>query len=288
MRKKVLILGSTGMLGHMLFFFLESLDCYDLYDVSFRTKLRKESVILDVRNNEKVKDLIREIRPDFVVNCVGILIRGAGSDPGNAILINSYLPHFLSSLAREYDFRLIHISTDCVFSGNTGGYHEHDFRDADDVYGRTKALGELDNDRDLTIRTSIIGPELKNDGEGLMHWFLNQKDPVNGFADVYWSGLTTLELSVIVDRYIKNFSAGLINVSNNTKISKHDLLLLIAEVFGLKTQVIPKYGIGKDKSLIAAKETGEQVPDYRTMLEELHTVMLKREERLYSQYFNNR
>src|SRR5690606_24943808 len=120
----------------------------------------------------------------------------------------------------ELGSKLIHISTDCVFSGNRGAYTEDDFCDANDTYGRSKALGELNNDRDLTIRTSIIGPELKTNGEGLLHWFLNQSTPVNGFTEAYWGGVTTLELAKAIKTALMSDLKGIVNLTNGESISK--------------------------------------------------------------------
>ncbi|MBY0485819.1 MAG: sugar nucleotide-binding protein, partial [Flavobacteriaceae bacterium] len=154
---KVLILGSTGMLGHVLFNYLKFNSNFEIYDLVYRTKLREESIICDITNKESVKNIITEIKPDYIINCIGVLIHGSNTNPSNSIYINSFFPHYLVSIARAIDSKLIHISTDCVFSGLKGSYLETDFRDADDVYGRSKALGEINNDKDLTIRTSIVG-----------------------------------------------------------------------------------------------------------------------------------
>ena len=141
--KKILILGSSGMLGHMLYNYIKNNSKYELYDISYRNKINKSTKILDVNNLGELSKYIEKIRPDFIINCIGILIGGSKNNPSNAIFINSFFPHYLSKLSFKYEYKLIHISTDCVFSGSTGSYEENDFRDADDIYGRSKALGNL-------------------------------------------------------------------------------------------------------------------------------------------------
>lgn len=160
-KRKLLLFGATGMAGHIAYYYLQSTGKYDIVNVVFRNKLTEDSIIADITDKEAVSDIVHNIRPDYILNCVGVLIRGSKDHPDNAILINAYFPHLLKRLSDEVGAKLIHISTDCVFSGRKGNYSETDFKDADDVYGRSKALGEIINDKDLTIRTSIIGPRLE-------------------------------------------------------------------------------------------------------------------------------
>ena len=200
--KKVLLFGATGMAGHIAYYYLLNTGKYEITNVVFRTPLTEDSIIVDVTNRDAVAEVVRRVQPEIILNCVGVLIKGSKEHPDNAILINAYFPHLLKKMADEVGAKLIHISTDCVFSGKRGNYTEDDFRDADDVYGRSKALGEVINDKDLTIRTSIIGPELKKNGEGLFHWFMNQHGEINGFKTAIWGGVTTLELAKAIDSAI--------------------------------------------------------------------------------------
>ena len=213
-KKKILLFGATGMAGHMAYYYLQCTGKYDLVNVVYRSQLTDDSIVVDVTDGDAVSRLVREVRPDFILNCIGVLIRGSREHPDNAILINAWFPHLLKKLSDEVGAKLIHISTDCVFSGKKGNYSETDFRDADDVYGRSKALGEIINDKDLTIRTSIIGPELKENGEGLFHWFMHQHGCVNGFQTAIWGGVTTLELAKAIDVAIDQGVTGLIQLSN--------------------------------------------------------------------------
>ena len=208
--KKILLFGATGMAGHVIYYYLRSTGKYDMFNVVYRTPLTEDSIIVDVIDRDAVTEVIRNVRPEIIINCIGVLIKGSKTHPDNAILINAYFPHLLKKMADEVGAKLIHISTDCVFSGKKGNYTEDDFRDADDIYGRSKALGEIINDKDLTIRTSIIGPELKKNGEGLFHWFMTQHGHVNGFKTAIWGGVTTLELAKAMNIAIEQEVVGLV------------------------------------------------------------------------------
>lgn len=271
--KKVLILGSTGMLGHQVYYYLKQYSNYEIIDVAFRRKLHEGTIILDITKKEQVEAFINKCNPNIIINCIGVLISGSKSNPANAIYVNSFFPHQLAHLARKIGAKVIHISTDCVFSGNKGSYHENDLRDADDVYGRSKALGELINNDDLTIRTSIIGPELKQSGEGLFNWFMQQKGTINGYVNAFWGGVTTLELAKAITKAIESNIRGIVHLTNNEKISKFELLLLFQEVWNKNDVEIQKYA-GKyvDKSLIQDSEW-YKVPSYKEMLIDLRIWM---------------
>lgn len=283
--KKVLLFGATGMAGHVVYYYLRSTGKYNISNVVYRTPLTEDSIIVDVTNREAVTETVRKVRPEIILNCIGVLIKGSKEHPDNAILINAYFPHLLKKLSDEIGAKLIHISTDCVFSGNKGNYTENDFRDADDVYGRSKALGEVVNEKDLTIRTSIIGPELKKNGEGLFHWFMNQHGQVNGFKTAIWGGVTTLELAKAIDKAIEQQKTGLIQLSNGAEISKYDLLMLFKELWNKQdVEILPYDANGVNKS-IAKSDTFEYVvPDYYLMLQE-QVAWMNAHKELYMQYF---
>ena len=283
-KKKVLVLGATGMAGHVVYYFLKESGKYQMSNVVFRTKLTDDSIVLDVRDSHAVKKILEENKPDVIINCIGVLVRGSQEHPDNAILLNAYFPHLLERIACEISVRVIHISTDCVFSGQKGYYNETDFRDADDVYGRSKALGEIMNSKDLTIRTSIIGPELKSNGEGLFHWFMHQHGGINGFKTAIWGGVTTLELAKMIDYVLDRDITGLVQLSNGVRISKYDVLNLFKEVWGrTDITVLPYDGNGVDKSIARSEHLNYHVPEYREMLEELEAWMEKHG-CLYQQY----
>ncbi|WP_459187589.1 dTDP-4-dehydrorhamnose reductase family protein [Parabacteroides sp. APC149_11_2_Y6] len=285
-KKKILLFGATGMAGHIAYYYLQSTGKYDIVNVTYRTKLTNDSIIVDVSNKDSVQQLIQNIRPDLILNCIGVLINGSKNHPDNAILINAYFPHLLKKISDEIGAKLIHISTDCVFSGKKGNYTETDFRDADDIYGRSKALGEIINDKDLTIRTSIIGPELKIKGEGLFHWFMQQKGTINGFKTAIWGGVTTLELAKAIDYAITQNQTGLIQLSNGIGITKYDLLHLFKKIWNRKDiKIHPFDGNGVDKSIAKSERFDYRVPGYEEMLIEQFEWMNDKRE-LYPQYFD--
>lgn len=266
--KKIMILGSAGMLGHMVYQYLIETNKFQIVDTSFPTKANHNSYLLDVTNKLAVESYIKTEKPDVVVNCIGILINASQIDPSNAIYLNSYFPHQLSKLLQETGGKLIHISTDCVFSGKKGEYSESDFRDADDTYGRSKALGEVINDHDLTLRTSIIGPDLKENGEGLFQWFMKQSGEINGFTQTFWGGVTTLELAIAIESAINQGITGLVHITNGSKISKYDLISLFKEVWKVDRILINAVeGKHSDKSLKCSRSDFQYlVPSYKEMI----------------------
>lgn len=285
--RKVLLFGATGMAGHVAYYYLLSKGRYEITDVVFRTPLTGNSIVVDVTNRDAVAEVVRRVRPEIILNCVGVLIKGSKEHPDNAILINAYFPHLLKKLADEVDAKLIHISTDCVFSGKRGNYTEGDFRDADDVYGRSKALGEVINDKDLTIRTSIIGPELKSNGEGLFHWFMTQHGKINGFKTAVWGGVTTLELAKAIDCAIIQNKTGLIQLSNGIGITKYDLLNLFKDIWHKQdVEILPFEGNGVNKSIAKSMRFSYEVPSYKDMLLEQYDWM-NTHKALYKQYATN-
>lgn len=282
-KKRILLFGATGMAGHIAYYYLSSLGRYDVIDIVFRNPLTENSIVVNATDKDAVAKVVREQQPDIILNCVGVLIKGSKEHPDNAIYINAYFPHQLKALADEIGAKLIHISTDCVFSGKKGYYTEKDFRDADDVYGRSKALGEVINDKDLTLRTSIIGPELKKNGEGLFHWFMNQTGQVNGFQTAIWGGVTTLELAKAIDIAIQQEKVGLIQLSNGIGISKYDLLYLFKEIWKKEVEILPYDGNGIDKSIARSTKFNYEVPSYKQMLLEQYQWMENHKD-LYKQY----
>ncbi|MDA9039815.1 SDR family oxidoreductase [Gammaproteobacteria bacterium] len=271
MKKRILVLGSTGLIGHQVFNYLQCNGQYELYNFAYRKPLQNDTVILDARNEEKYLKKIGDIAPDFIVNCVGILINGANINPENAIFLNAYMPHRLARLADEINAKLIHISTDCVFSGNKGTpYIETDAKDGFGIYAKTKALGEVISEDHLTLRTSVVGPELKNDGEELFHWFMNQHGSIEGYTKAIWSGVTTIELAKAVKWAIDQNITGLYHVTNNTSISKFELLKLFKKYTQKEIDINSTDGKAVDKSLLDTRgEINYQIPSYEIMVSEM-------------------
>lgn len=285
LKNKVLVLGSTGLIGHQVFRYLQSTGKYDLHDFVYRKKLREGSLILDARDEERFFRAIKDISPNFIVNCIGILINAARDKLENAIFLNAYMPHRLARLADSLDAKLIHISTDCVFSGDKGiPYLEDDYKDGSGNYAKTKGLGEIISKNHLTLRTSVVGPELKNNGEELFHWFMNQSGTISGYTKSIWSGVTTIELARAVECSIRRDITGLHHVTNNSSINKYDLLNLFQKHTGRDINISPVDGKKADKSLIDTRKLLDfQIPSYDLMVSEM-VELIRNNKSLYSQY----
>lgn len=282
--KKILVLGSTGLIGHQVYNYLESQHEFEMFNIAYRTKLNEHTVLCDIREEKTFLNTVKKFKPDFIINAVGILIEGANKYPENAIFINAYMPHRLKRLADEISAKLIHISTDCVFSGRKGSYIETDEKDAYDIYGRAKALGEIIDKTHLTLRTSVIGPELKKDGEELFHWFMMQEAEIQGYTASIWSGVTTLELAKAVHWAIKENPTGLYHITNGTPINKYELLSLCKQATGKKIDITPVEGRVVDKSFIDTRQEREyNYPSYAEMIDEM-VEMMKANVNMYKQY----
>ncbi len=220
----------------------------------------------------KISDIIRVYQPTMVVNCIGILNEDANEHKHLAVQLNSYLPHYLDSIAAHLHFKLFHISTDCVFSGTRGGYLESDTPDADTFYGRSKALGEVINDRSLTIRTSIIGPDMNPKGIGLLNWFMRQSGEVKGFSKVIWSGVSSLQLAKSVETLFSQDVTGLVHLVNNQFIDKFRLLELFAKYMHPEVRIVEDRFRISNKSLKNGRsDLNLTLPDYENMIAELST-----------------
>lgn len=277
------------MAGHLLLNFLSEQNNYELYSISRNeNKYTKNHTNLDIFELDKLVNLINEIKPNYVINCIGLLVKESIENPDKAIFINAYFPHFLDKLSKKYSYKLIHISTDCVFDGKKGGYVESDLTNETNIYGRTKALGEVINDYSLTIRTSIIGPEIRSNGIGLFHWFIKQSSDIVGYRQAMWSGVTTLELAKFIN-YLLSENINLISLfhlCNNDKLSKEKLLQLFQKHFNKNDiNIQPDNGIVYDKSLLNSNTVIQyQVPSYEQMILEMKAWILKHKDNLYFNY----
>ncbi len=281
---KILILGSTGMLGHVVEeHFLKS--GYNVYSTS---REKGEQYYFEATDNMfDIEKIIKEIKPEVIINCIGILNEVAENNKSLAILINSYLPHYLDELSEKYGYKLIHISTDCVFSGEKGEYYEDSFKDATSFYGQSKGLGEINNDKNITLRTSIIGPDINPNGIGLFQWFMNQNEAVGGFTKVYWTGVTTIQLAKNIEEAINNKLVGLYHVVNGEKITKYDLLYLFKKYFDKDIIINENDSYVSDKSLISTKDYKFDVPRYEQMIKEMYD-WINEKEMLYKNSMNIR
>tara|TARA_B110000967_G_scaffold192317_1_gene218855 strand:+ start:212 stop:1072 length:861 start_codon:yes stop_codon:yes gene_type:complete len=252
--KKVLVIGCKGMAGHVIKTYLESLNNYQVIGIARNVNSNKNLFNLDVSDTNKLEQILKESSFDIVINCIGLLNKTAEDNPELAVWFNSYFPHLLSNFGNKYGFKLIHISTDCVFSGKEGGYKEDSFKNGNGFYAQSKALGEVINNKDLTFRTSIIGPELKYDGIGLFHWFMNQENEISGFSKAYWTGVTTLELAEGINHSIQQDLKGLYHFVNESKISKYDLINIFNQNFrDNKIKITEDSTYKIDKSLISTR-----------------------------------
>jgi len=287
LKKKVLVLGSTGLIGHQVFNYLQANGGYELHNISHRSKLKENTINIDARNEEHFLKCIVDINPDFIINCIGILISDSNSNPENAIFLNAYLPHRLVRLSNDIDAKLIHISTDCVFSGNKGTpYIETDIKDGLGVYAETKVLGEINNKNHLTLRTSVVGPELKDGGEELFHWFMSQSGVISGYTKSIWSGVTTIELAKAVEFSIRNGMTGLYHVTNNSSISKFDLIKLFQKHMRKNIDITSVDGRDTNKSFIDTRNIlNYEIPSYDLMISEM-AELVRNNKSLYSQYEN--
>lgn len=283
--KNVVILGADGMAGHMIVLYLLGLKKYNVYDLCHTKKIRKKSILIDVTDLIKFNDQIDQLHPDIIINCTGILNDRCNDNPMQASYINSFFPQYLVNKYKDKSCKIIHLSTDCVFDGKRGSYDENSIKDDTSIYGITKGMGEFNNSKDLTIRTSIIGPDVK-DGMGLFNWFMKQEDAIDGYKNVWWTGLTTLELAKIIDIVIEKDITGLYNIVPNEKINKFDLLNILNITFKNNTiKIYPETKVKSDKSLITLRnELGYEISSYKQMIGELHDWMIKYP-KYYQRYF---
>ena len=251
--KSILILGDKGMAGRMIANYLSSLKKYNLNGLDRDT--------LDVKDQaNELTFLIKTTQPDIIINCIGILVKPCSDNPENGIWLNSYFPHYLAKLTKGTKTKVIHLSTDCVFKGDKGPYKDNVEPDGIGIYARSKILGEIVNDKDLTIRMSIIGPELNPEGSGLFAWFMRQQGRISGYSEVLWSGITTLELAKAVDAMIEANITGFYQLAPKYFISKFDLLKTIQKVWKKRDVIIKADdSVKHDKTLICSKQ---KIPNY--------------------------
>lgn len=279
---KILIFGASGMLGNNLFNIFSEKTNFETYGVvRNKKKINKMSKysknlkeISDVRNYDEISRVSEKISPDVIINCVGIIKQREDiDDKTQTIQINSLLPHLLLNISKNVGAKFIHFSTDCVFSGKDGNYTEKHNPDAEDIYGLSKRLGEINGEGALTLRTSIIGHELDTK-KSLIDWFLSQKKTVKGFKNAIFSGLTTTEISKVLENIILNNDnlEGLFHLSVNP-INKFDLLKLVAEIYKKDIKIIEDDHVIIDRSLNSSNLrsiTSYNPPSWRELITELN------------------
>jgi dTDP-4-dehydrorhamnose reductase len=280
---KILILGGNGMIGHKMYQIISDKypDTWVLFkkkyiDIENRDLFKKNKIIesFDLSNFDNLINLLDNLNPDFILNAAGITIRRElNISLSKTILINSVLPNILDEWVTTKNKRLIQFSTDCVFSGKKGFYNEKSILDGQDLYSRTKALGEINSTNTLTLRGSMIGRELENKTE-LLEWFLNQKNQkIKGYNKVIYSGVTTISMAKLVLRIIDEYPkmAGLYNVSSS-EISKYNLLQLLNTHFNTNVDIISDDSYSSNKTLDSSlfyEKTGFKKPDWHELVLEL-------------------
>ncbi|PKP51749.1 MAG: NAD(P)-dependent oxidoreductase [Bacteroidetes bacterium HGW-Bacteroidetes-1] len=267
---KILVLGASGMAGHTItLYFMEK--GYDVTAYSMNPFPFCRNINGDAFNREEFTQIIVQDGYDIVINCIGILNQVADENLAMAVYLNSYLPHLIADTLKSSKARLIHMSTDCVFAGNTGPYFENSLRDGRSFYDRSKALGEIDDDVNLTFRNSIIGPDMNENGIGLFNWFMKQNSEVNGYTGALWTGVTTLTLAKAMERAIQENLCGLYNLVNNFSISKYELLSLFNKHFRNNyTTIHESDQLQLDKSLRNSRtDFSFVVPSYEQMIIEM-------------------
>ena len=281
---KFLVLGANGMAGHMISLYLKE-QGHDVFGFDRTPPKYVSGIAGDARDTELIRKIILEGKYDTVINCIGILNQFAEENKALASFLNSYFPHFLAEITDGTDTQVIHMSTDCVFSGKRGSYTESDFRDGETFYDRSKALGELEDKKNVTLRNSIIGPDINPKGIGLMNWFMQQKGEINGYTRAMWTGQTTLQLAKTMEVAAKEKVNGLYNTVPDHSISKYDLLCLFNRYLrGDSIKINPIEGVNADKSLKRTRfEFGYLIPDYEIMVREL-AEWVKTHRALYPHY----
>jgi dTDP-4-dehydrorhamnose reductase len=267
---KVLIFGSNGMAGHVIKKYLETKNY--IVDTVARSGAKYE---LDIENVLLTKKFLNDIKIDYdyIINCIGLLVKDSINRPDRAALINGWFPHAIEESIKQSKTKLIHLSTDCVFDGKLGNYVENSTHTETNAYGKSKSYGEVDNHKDITFRMSIIGPEINPSGTGLFHWFYNTEDIVNGWDNAFWNGITTLQLAKCINLYMNDPKIyGIYHVVNNdNKISKYDLLVKINEIFNLNKTIQKTQGPKPVNKILldTRKEFDFNIPDYDTMIKEM-------------------
>lgn len=282
---RFLVIGCNGMAGHIISVYLKE-QGHDVIGYAREKSRFVRTVIGDATDFELLKNTILEGGYDSIINCVGLLNQFAENDHAAAVMLNGYLPHYLAKVTKGTDIQIIHMSTDCVFSGKIGGYTEESVPDGTLFYDKSKALGELDDEKNITLRNSIIGPDIKENGIGLLNWFMKQEKSVDGFTGAIWTGQTTLQLAKTMEQAAKLRAHGLYNAVPDESINKYELLKLFNAYIRRKPiEINPIDRFIADKSMIRTRYEGFEykIPGYEQMIKELGDWMRQHKE-MYPHY----
>ena len=247
---KFLVLGATGMAGHTISIYLHE-QGHDVTAFSINRFPYCKNINGDAMDKEFMISMLREVKYDVVINCIGILNQACDNESSKAVYLNSYLPHLIADTLKNTKTKFIHMSTDCVFSGKSGSYSENSFRDGETFYDRTKALGEVEDNINLTFRNSIVGPDMKENGIGLFNWFMKQYGTINGYSKAIWTGVTTLTLAKAMERAALENLTDIYNLVNNESISKFDLIGLFNKYMqDDRINILSSDAVNVNKSLV--------------------------------------
>lgn len=282
---KFLILGATGMAGHTIAIYLKE-QGNDVTAFSTRPFAYCKNINGDAMDKAFIISMLKDGDYDVVINCIGVLNADCDRNPSRAVYLNSYFPHLIADTLRNTKTKLIHMSTDCVFSGKSGSYNEDSFRDGDTFYDRTKALGEVEDNKNLTFRNSIIGPDMKENGIGLFNWFMKQEGTINGYSKAIWTGVTTITLAKAMERAAIENITGIYNLVNNEGISKFDLTGLFNKYMKDENiKILPSDTVNLNKSLVNnRKDFSFEVPSYEDMVIDMQE-WINNHKGLYPHYF---
>jgi dTDP-4-dehydrorhamnose reductase len=280
---KILVLGVGGMAGHVIAMYMSE-SGHDVTGLARKKHSFCTTIVTDAMDTQAVKNaLIGDY--DAVINCIGILNKAVNMNPFKGIYLNGCLPHLLAMFTKGTRTKIVQLSTDCVFSGHdNGGYIENSFRSSDTLYGRSKALGEIDDDKNLTFRMSIVGPDCNKDGVGLFNWFMRQETSVTGYTNVVWTGVSTIVLARALESALAQGLTGVYHLVNGEAISKYNLLRLFNCLREKPVEIHPSSIPKEDKSLTNTRTDFDfYIPPYEDMLREIGT-WVNRRRTLYPHY----
>lgn len=283
---KILIIGSSGMLGHVLTLYLIDRG-YDVEDISATTKWKDNTKLINVNEEISIKTYLNNNKFDIVINCAALLVKESEKNKIGAIKLNSLFPHWLEDFYSTVSTQVIQVSTAGVYYGDKSFYSEEARHDTVNFYGKTKSLGELNNSKDLTIRSDFFGPDMNESGVGLFNWAMSNNDKVNGYNKVFINGVTSLEFAKFVDYIINNPIAGTVNLHSKEIISKADLLRKIYSIMKKDVQVIDNPSIERNTCVKSIRKDCFYIQ--KSYDQQLHELLqwISNHKELYGHYYKD-
>lgn len=272
---KFFILGANGMVGHIVAMYLQEVG-HEVLGYDEMPCPACDCLTGSLFDCERIERAIAARQYDAIINCAAVVNQDAENNKAAASFVNSYLPHFLETATAETNTAIVHRSTDCIFSGTRGNYTLNDMPDAISFYARTKVVGEINNNKDITVRTSLVGPELDSNGSGLFNWFYNQTGEVKGYANSIWTGLTTIEYAHVIEKLLMARVHGIVQVVPDYAISKYDLLKLFEKYYPSKRRILRFENDRVDKSLMPHFGSARlNIPNYEQMIVDMKNWTIK-------------